>query len=155
MQTWLAVESLSSWTTDEKNGFRYLGISDTRVERAKGVKAGDILFIYIPSPVRAFADIRLITKDGVGKNDHLRAYDVVCYTGIFTKPLVSIERPNWLPITSVKDHLTIGRLPAAGMRVSFRQIPAADGQTISAFFKNLSPSVDLRPVEKLYSIVHR
>jgi hypothetical protein len=41
MKTWLAVESRKNWDADRANGFRYLGISESRVKRAKQVKAGD------------------------------------------------------------------------------------------------------------------
>ena len=148
MKTWLAVESAANWNADRGNGFRYLGIAESRVQKAKQVKTGDLVFIYIPSPVRAFADIRVVSKDGIGKSEHLMKYDVVCYTGLFTEPLVAVEKAQWLPLAAVRDHLSFGRYPAAGMRVSFREITLSDARVITRSFKRSFPAVQTQQIDE-------
>ncbi len=151
MNSWLAVESNANWHADRTNGFKFLGIAERRMGTAKRVKTGDVVFIYLPRPVRAFADIRLVEKDGVGKHPHLMHYDIACYAGIYTRSLVKVEKENWLPLAAVRDNLSFGRQPSAGMRVSFRQITSQDAAVLVGKYRKSFPSVNTKPVQDLFT----
>jgi hypothetical protein len=147
MACWLTVESAANWEADRQNGFKYLGISDYRVKRATSVKQRDLIFVYIPSPWVAFSDIRIAEKDGVGRSDHVKNYDIVCYAGIFTEPLVTLPRASWVPLSAVRDHLSFGRHPSAGMQNSFRPLSVRDALIILNRFRASEPQTDMSAVE--------
>ena len=149
MKIWLAVESLENQLADKRNSFRFLGIAASRVSRARDVKAGDVVFIYVPTPVRAFADIRIVEKDGLGRTNHVMNYDIPCSSGIFTKPLVPIERQHWLPLAIAKEHLSFGHRQASGMRNSFREILLSDARTLLRSFGLAYPDLKLDAAERV------
>jgi hypothetical protein len=149
MRTWLALESLANWAADRSNGFRFLGIAEKRITRAKQAQAGDFIFVYVPSPIRAFADIRIVDKDGITKSAHAHKYDIPCYAGIATRPAVLLEKSNWLPLTAVRDKLSFGSSPAAGMRVSFKEINRSDASVLISNFHNRLPDAEKEHLRSL------
>jgi hypothetical protein len=141
---WMAVESLHNWRADERNGFRFLGVSEFAVDRAKQVQRGDCVFVYVSSPRSAFSDVRLVIEDGLHRSPHVTAYDVPCYAGLTTAPLVVLEREQWLPIRTIINGLSCVQFKAGwgnALRRSFRSIRSADAQTILCGMERLSPSL--------------
>lgn len=130
---WMAVESLRNWQADSNNHFRFLGVSEFSAQRAKDVKRNDLIFVYVPKPKSAFADIRLALKDGLHRSPHTRVYDVPCYGGLVTKPLVVLDPEVWLPIKSIIGGLSFIHLAAGwgnALRRSFRKLKESDAKTI-------------------------
>lgn len=139
---WMAVESRHNWQADAKNEFRFLGVSEFSAQRATEVKRDDVMFVYVSKPKSAFADIRVALKDGLHRSPHTKAYDVPCYGGIVTKPLVVLEMETWLPIKTIIGGLSFLHLaPGWGnaLRRSFRKLKGSDAQTILNAMTKLNP----------------
>lgn len=135
------MESFANWQADQADQFSYLGIAETRVARAKLVQAGDVIFTYVPKPIGAYSGVRLATAAGLHRSAHTRNYDIPCYTGLRTRPVMSPPRSAWLPFGEVRDYLTFGRHPGGGMRVSFREVTKADALRVYEGLCKRSPAL--------------
>ena len=103
---WLIIESLENWKVDEKNGFLHFGFTKRFYRLKDLIKAGDQLFTYVTG-VRAFSDIREVTKDGLRTLPMGGDYERSLPYCIDTKVLLVLPRDSWLPIHDVKDQLNL------------------------------------------------
>jgi hypothetical protein len=141
---WMAIESLHNWRADQRNEFRFIGVSEFAVERAKEVKRGDFVFVYVPLPRSSFSDVRLILKAGVHRSPQTSMYDVPCYAGLITKPLLVLEDGKWLPIRSIIGGLSFVSLKAGwgnALRRNFRKVTMSNAETILSGMERLNLSL--------------
>ncbi len=141
----MAIETKFNWEKDKKNGFRFLGVSEYKVGRAKLVSAGDVIFVYVPSPQCSFSDIRMAVKDGAHNSPQTREYDVPCYAGLITESVVALDPEKWLSIKGLIGALSFLRpVPKWGIALqnSFREITAKDAAVIVNGMSKLNPEAD-------------
>jgi hypothetical protein len=103
---WLIIESLANWKVDKKNGFSHFGFTKRFYRLKDLIKAGDHLFTYVTG-IRAFSDIREVTKDGLRDLPRGGDYELSLPYCIDTKPLLILPQDGWLSIHEVKDRLKL------------------------------------------------
>lgn len=107
LSDWLIVESYSNWSKDHQRGFSYFGILNRFAKRlAVEMKTGHRLFTYVTGR-SAFADIRIITRDGIRRaplGDH---YDDFVPYLVDTKPDTILPPDKWVSVKELKESLQI------------------------------------------------
>ena len=156
------MESKRNWEADKRIDFTFTGITERRTVSAKNVKAGDLLFMYVPTPYCAFADIRIAVKDGIHRSLHTREYDVECYRGLMTAPLIALEEKQWVSLAGFVWDLSFARMTRSSstkwghaMRVSFRKLTRADGEVIIRKMAERQPNFDWVSVRAKLGLEHK
>jgi hypothetical protein len=126
---WLLVERLENWETDRKEGFLRFGLPAQKQRLADEMKKGDTLIFYVSSAMSRFADVREVTKEGTFKLGVGGKYDTAFPLFIATKPILTLDLADWVPIHSLLDKLSItANKPdwRQVMRTSLRRINDTD-----------------------------
>jgi hypothetical protein len=130
---WLLVERLENWEVDKQEGFRRFGLPERKESMASEIRKGDLLIIYVSSGISRFADIREATANEPRKLAFGGDYDTAFPLAISTEPHLTLDRPNWVPIHSLieKLSLTAGKKDwRQVMRNTLRRLPDADAVAI-------------------------
>jgi hypothetical protein len=129
-----AVESLHNWRADNRNGFRFTGVTEFRSNTASAARKGDLVFIYVPYPRCAFSDVRRVTKDAISRSSHSRAYDIPCSRGLITESVAALDERDWPQAKTLVGKLSFIKASRRWGNVfltSFRQISEADALLIA------------------------
>lgn len=102
---WLFVESEFNRKQDEINGYKNLGISESKLKKLKFSK-GDIIFTYI-SKIKKFSDIREILSNEIVKLPPSIKYDKNFELSIQTKLVKSLLFPDWINGMEIFDQLEL------------------------------------------------
>jgi hypothetical protein len=129
---YLAIESFANWQFDRLNKFSFLGVSPRQVKRAKGVRKGDMIIIYVSKPKSAFADVRRVIADGTYHERRACDYELPLSDAIKTEALVTPPTETWLPYKDIAPKLSfVGNPPRnAAMRQSFRVLSTGDAEKL-------------------------
>lgn len=106
---WLLVERIENWIQDRNDGFRQIGIPERKEKLGNNIKKGDFLFFYVSSGHSKFADIREATESGMVKLRLGGGYDTPFPWCVRTKPLLTLEKENWVPIKPLIEELLFTR----------------------------------------------
>tara|TARA_B100000315_G_C14419751_1_gene514977 strand:+ start:84 stop:545 length:462 start_codon:yes stop_codon:yes gene_type:complete len=104
---WLLIEHLENWHVDERNGFTFFGLPNRQLKMANRVKIGDLLLFYIADGVSSIADVREAVENGTHDIDWNIGYDEPYRICVRTRPHISLEQGNWLPIKDYLPHLSL------------------------------------------------
>ena len=102
---WLFVESEFNRKQDEINGYKNLGISESKLKKLRFSK-GDIIFTYI-SKIKKFSDIREILSNEIVKLPPSIKYDKNFELSIQTKLVKSLLFPDWINGMEIFDQLEL------------------------------------------------
>ena len=102
---WLFVESEFNRKQDEINGYKNLGISESKLKKLRFSK-GDIIFTYI-SKIKKFSDIREILSNEIVKLPLSIKYDKNFELSIQTKLVKSLLFPDWINGMEIFDQLEL------------------------------------------------
>lgn len=102
---WLFVESEFNRKQDEINGYKNLGISESKLKKLRFSK-GDIIFTYI-SKIKKFSDIREILSNEIVKLPPSIKYDKNFEQSIQTKLVKSLLFPDWINGMEIFDQLEL------------------------------------------------
>jgi hypothetical protein len=152
---WMAIETIDNWEVDRKNGFCFLGIVEYRIAKAHKVRAGDFIFVYVPSPYSGFADVRRVEVDGVRPSSHARLYSVACSRGVATSPVISLDPAQFTLMRRLIGRLTFvrpGPLWGNSIRSSFRSIVASDASEILAEMAASNPELNWARVQSIMPV---
>ena len=103
--SWLFVESEFNRKQDEINGYKNLGISESKLKKLRFSK-GDIIFTYI-SKIKKFSDIREILSNEIVKLPPSIKYDKNFELSIQTKLVKSLLFPDWINGMEIFDQLEL------------------------------------------------
>lgn len=137
MTTWMIVERLENWQSDKTNGFKYLGLEERHVGRARNMTAGDELVIYIASRVSAFADLRTVVDGKIVESkrlfNRLSTYDTPYPYAIETAPKLTLPPDQWVsikPLLSQLEFIGDGNWRLA-LRTAIRRLSPEDAVKIT------------------------
>ena len=102
---WLFVESEFNRKQDEINGYKNLGISESKLKKLRFSK-GDIIFTYI-SKIKKFSDIREILSNEIVKLPLSIKYDKNFELSIQTKLVKSLLFTDWINGMEIFDQLEL------------------------------------------------
>ena len=102
---WLFVESEFNRKQDEINGYKNLGISESKLKKLRFSKE-DIIFTYI-SKIKKFSDIRQILSNDIVKLPLSIKYDKNFELSIQTKLVKSLLFPDWINGMEIFDQLEL------------------------------------------------
>ena len=102
---WLFVESEFNRKQDEINGYKNLGISESKLKKLRFSK-GDIIFTYI-SKIKKFSDIREILSNEIVKLPLSIKYDKNFELSIQTKLVKSLKFTDWINGMEIFDQLEL------------------------------------------------
>lgn len=108
-KTWMIVERLENWQVDEANDFQFFGIPDRLERRAREISRGDYFIVYVSSGISAFSDIRQATSSKLSRLRFGGNYDTPFPYRVETKPVLTLERKQWVPIKSMISELSFTR----------------------------------------------
>ncbi len=137
---WLSIERYENWKTDEKTGFSFLGISDRKLKVAEEMKSRDLIITYISSGYGCFSDIREVVSDKPRRSKMGLVYDEPYPYQIDTKPLLILQKVQWLKIHNFVarlDFLSKGKDWRQVLRHSPRKLVAADAELIIGAIKDI------------------
>ena len=105
---WLFVESEFNRKQDEINGYKNLGISESKLKKLRFNK-GDIIFTYI-SKIKKFSDVREILSNEIVKLPPTIKYDKNYEVSIQTRLVKSLNTNEWIDGLKVFEKLVIDDL---------------------------------------------
>jgi predicted RNA-binding protein len=133
MTYWLLVERLENWEVDRKEGFRRFGLPANKKQLASEMKKGDKLIFYVSSGLSKFADIREASEEGTFDLGVRGGYDTAFPISISTKPLLTLDLAQWVPIHDLISKISITATHKDWrqvMRTSLRRISDEDAEVI-------------------------
>lgn len=136
---WLLVERPDNWSVDRSQGFKRFGLPSRSRKRASQLRAGHILFSYVSGGVSCLSDIGEVSSDQVHEDAVVHGYDEISPLAIDTRPLLVLERTEWIPIMSLLNDLTFTREHKDWrqlFRVTLRALSEPDGSVLWARMHN-------------------
>jgi hypothetical protein len=147
---WLLTERLENWNIDNNEGFTRFGVPDYTLKKAKTVKAGDFLVVYVSSKISAFSDIRQALSDGTTKLLHGGDYDTAFSSCLKTKPYITLDRDKWIAIKGLVNVLSFTKDKKDWrqvMRQTIKSLSTEDGKLILSAMKKVA--LEKETVEKI------
>lgn len=130
MAYWFLIERKENWEVDRREGFRRFGIARSKISLAAKIKKGDLLIFYVSSGISKLADVREANKDGIEKLPMGGDYDTAFPSCILTRPYITLERENWIPLRPLIERLSFIDTTKdwrQNLRNSLRLLSDADG----------------------------
>jgi len=104
----MIVESPQNWESDRQVRFSGLGVSERFQRAASSMRMGDILITYVAKG-GGFADVRSVESDTLERASDASRYDREFEFRLPTRPVVTLNRHQWIPVKGLLDGLEMTR----------------------------------------------
>lgn len=141
---WVAIERLQNWRVDKRTGFKTFGVSLSTSRLASKTRPGDLVFMYVSSGRSAFADIREVTSESLGRLRMGGEYDDAFPLCIQTRSVAALPMENWIRFHGLAPKLSFTRRTRDWrqvMRRTLREINADDARIIVKAFEQAGAQI--------------
>jgi len=106
--SWLVVERIGNWESDERRGFKETGFPERYARRVSEFREGDLIYTYVASGRSCIADIRVVCSEKAARALSLE-WDDLFPIRVKTKPIVVLAPNDWVDVRNLVRRLDLSR----------------------------------------------